>query len=671
MPEFFPQPQASCALAAHVTTLKARIHRPNGLPPPVHSQEQHSLAQAHYGRDGSVSPKRQADGNEGKVSPVASIDSVLSVQSSGTYYDEKAGKAFSIVITAGQGGRNISLMRSGSTELEVKRFNFQGPGEGNKTTAAHHASTQSDSPRHQQGPLSMAAPTDRQSSLATSTHRAAVVPRLQLMQQAMEGVDHSTSGASAKSKQSGWSQGKKKTSALAGESSKQGVAPGLALPHLNPGDDPGISGVGWVAGDVRTARGADKGSVKTALKSSEPKVDGPDSRKGHADTQSSQRRVPIVGIIATDGQPSRAPSEWRRTTAKTPREMMTGETEVNEAKTPATTAHTGQWDAKDLTQERPSGIREGTLEKLRVWYDDSDGESDAGSDTLDPVTTAKSMPTRNVQFVRSPPKEKDARQKTPNTAREEQLCEWENSARGTESARTGQRDAHAKNCNSSHPASSRRISTQGSGLSDLPGRTPGRKPTRGRNALATPYSGTSSQSRYVTGDTVHEYVAIRDTAGAADKAWRHRFGQRQSQVSIVTFSHEPTPEIPMGIVLKGGKVRSSVPENLDQRKCYEVIVRSEEPESNVERFIPLPQGELEPKEYQEMLRAQGLQPLVMNWGSGMAMNDVPDIEDIIRGEDQENFETMKYYPKQRLPGSEVRSAQIRRRKIIRINPAGT
>jgi hypothetical protein len=40
------------------------------------------------------------------------------------------------------------------------------------------------------------------------------------------------------------------------------------------------------------------------------------------------------------------------------------------------------------------------------------------------------------------------------------------------------------------------------------------------------------------------------------------------------------------------------------------------------------------------------------------------------GENNENLENIKYYPKQRLAGSEVHSAQIRHRKRVRINPAG-
>jgi hypothetical protein len=59
----------------------------------------------------------------------------------------------------------------------------------------------------------------------------------------------------------------------------------------------------------------------------------------------------------------------------------------------------------------------------------------------------------------------------------------------------------------------------------------------------------------------------------------------------------------------------------------------------------------------------------MSWGSGMT-SDVQDIEDMFLGENNENLENIKYYPKQRLAGSEVHSAQIRHRKRVRINPAG-
>jgi hypothetical protein len=361
---------------------------------------------------------------------------------------------------------------------------------------------------------------------------------------------------------------------------------------------------------------------------------------------------------------------------------MTGDTDQVDSQTPASTACTGQMDATDtqrerpsgISRERPSGINEDTLEKLRVWYDESesDCESDAGSDTRDLVTTAKSMPARNVQFLKSPPKEKHERVKTldsPNTAREEQLCEWENSAR-CEPAKNRLLNAHATHWNPPHTVSSRRVSTRGSGLSNLPGRTSGLKHTRGRTSLlATPYTGTSGQSRYMIGDTMHEYVQVRDVTDALENTWRQRLARRQSQVSIVTFSQEPVPSIPMGTVLKGGRVRSILPENLalDQRKCHEVMARTQEPA--LVGDLPMPQGKLEPWEYLNMLRDQGIQPFVMSWGSGMT-SDVQDIEDMFLGENNENLENIKYYPKQRLAGSEVHSAQIRHRKRVRINPAG-
>ena len=425
--------------------------------------------------------------------------------------------------------------------------------------------------------------------------------------------------------------------------------------------------------------------MNAALKTSEPKIDAPGSRKGHADTQSSQRRIPIIGFINTEVQPAPGSSAWRQTTAKSVREMRTGDTDQVDSRNPASTACTGQMDATDsqqerpsgISRERPSGISEDTLEKLRVWYDESesesDRESDAGSDTRDPVTTTKSMPARNVKFLKSPPKEKQESVKTPNSpnsAREEQLCEWENSARG-EPAKNRLLNAHATNWNLPHTVSSRRGFSRGNGLSNVPGRTSSSKHTRGRNSfLATPYTGTSGQSRYMTGDTMHEYVQVRDVTDALENTWRQRLARRQSQVSIVTFLQEPVPSIPMGTMLKGGRVRSILPENLDldQRKCHEVLARTQEPA--LVDDLPKPQGKLEPWEYQNMLRDQGIQPLVMSWGSGMTMDDVPDIEDMFRGENNENLENIKYYPKLRLAGSEVHSAQISHRKRVRIHPAG-
>jgi hypothetical protein len=126
----------------------------------------------------------------------------------------------------------------------------------------------------------------------------------------------------------------------------------------------------------------------------------------------------------------------------------------------------------------------------------------------------------------------------------------------------------------------------------------------------------------------------------------------------------------MGTVLKGGRVRSILPENLDleQRKCHEVMVRTQEPA--LVGDLPMPQGKPEPLEYLNMLRDQGIQPFVMSWGSGMTINDVPNIEDMFRCENDENLENIKYYPKQRLAKSEVRSEQTQHRKSVRINPAG-
>jgi hypothetical protein len=686
MPEFCPQPHASCANAAHSTTLNARIQRPIGLAPPVHSQEQHSRAHAQYGRDDPASTKCQAAGNAGDhvgagseipmASPVASMASVES-KSTERDNDEAAGNLFEIVITTDQGGSNISLKRS---DLEVKRFEFQGLRDKSKSGAAQHFSSESDAvaQRSWRGAVS---PKDRQGPLATNIKRTAVVPKVQSMPQGVErtdSVDHVASTASAKSQASGWSRGKKKTSTGASATSvascgaskftPQLAVPKLSISHLAPGDDPGIPGVGWVASDAGKASGVDRRSMKAALKPSEPKIDASGSQKGNLDTQGSQRRIPIIGLINvnTDVQPAPSTSAWRQTTGKTLREMMTGDTHLVDSQTPASTGQMDETDSQrerpsGISRERPSGISEETLEKLRVWYDESssDCESDVGSDTLDPVTTAKSMPARNVQFLKSPPKEKHERVKTPmtpNTAREGQLCEWENSARG-EPAKNMLLNAHATNWIPSHTVSSRRVSTRGSGLSNLSGRTSGLRLTRGRNSLfATPYSGTS-------GHTMHEYVQVRDVSDA-------RLARRQSQVSIVTFSQEPVPSIPMGTVLKGGRVRSILPENLDleQRKCHEVMVRTQEPA--LVGDLPMPQGKPEPLEYLNMLRDQGIQPFVMSWGSGMTINDVPNIEDMFRCENDENLENIKYYPKQRLAKSEVRSEQTQHRKSVRINPAG-
>jgi len=488
-------------------------------------------------------------------------------------------------------------------------------------------------------------------------------------------MDHISSPENSPSKLGGWSVRHKKKKSLnsVGSVDPDSRIHKIAVPELHPKDDPGIAGVGWVEGTT-TGKGA-SARVHTLDKPSKKSRDASRQEKEGSTSQSPNRRVKasrsptarravgIVGMVPMNTS-SRGAKDELASTVPRASDVKTGRRELTtvEAEKRVTTPNY-DGEVEKAISTRGSAIHEGILEKLRVWVDEEaeDQEDEFDSDDPDPVTTAKAMPARPVQFLKSPRTQKHERVKTPNTSREEQLCVWEDSTRNRGSGSAHDRNA-VQSPQSSRSSGSRRVSTQSTGVHTQ---------EKGSN---TPLSGASGRaSRYMTGDscTVHDYVAVHHSLSIPEHTWRQKLAARTPHLTIVSFFQEPTPGLPMGAIMRGGKVRSQLFENPKfPLQCDEVMERTNQKEESVHRFLPVPMGEAARKDYSNMLHTHGIEPLEMEWGSGMAMKHV-SVDEVFHDDGGPNWKHgLNYYPKQKVPGSEVRSLQNRRRKIIRINPSG-
>ena len=689
MPKHFPPQFGNCALAAHDHTLRTRTRKPNHLMPD-NSQEWRQTQQEPYCGHSSLSPIHLAVSSDivnGEMGSQADMrrdhgdhvgqrerdEDSLSAASEDTKYAGSPGNNYSIVIRPLFRGGKVSLVRA---EVLVKSFGFDGLKQNDEGMVENMLSE----PEVTSDLNSL--PTKYQSS--SSPNSTLNVPTLKLDEVTRPAEpERIASTPSAISKLTAWSQNKDNDKGKVAADTTD-LGPKVSTPVLHPRDDPGIPGIGWVEGQVagdshaitshnRTpvnikAFRKPSASIRASPRQQSDTKQSPKSRTLKDLQKPSPRRVAIVGIIPSDSTAKQAANPTKLSSAQE-NAKVNAQQQIDEGAALAAQL-SPPMSARDTEMQ-------GALDKLRVWQDDESECESVVSDTLDVVTTTMAMPARMVQFLRSPKGETQERIMTPNTSREEQLCEWEDSARGRESAR--ERRGTTTHSNYTRTAS-RRASTQGSRLptqASTLSSTPGRKYGRGRDLAPTetPYSGTSSRaSRYMTGDSraVHEYVAVscRDSEVIPQYPWQKKLGAAKPHLSVVSFFHEPTPGIPMGTSLRGGKVRHQIFENQNfLPKCDQVIERTGDQEALADRFLPVPLGEAEAIDYSQMLREQGIQPFVLDWGSGMAMRDVP-LDDIF-GEEEDNYDNIKYYPTQQVPGSEIRSAQLRRRKVIRINPSGT
>jgi len=397
--------------------------------------------------------------------------------------------------------------------------------------------------------------------------------------------------------------------------------------------------------------------------------DIPSSYRANAQKQT-LRRTGVIGVVAADGPTNRktyvgsAPRAWTSasSTGKVEPSIAEYGASISSNKSVISALNHAHDEASKFNAARNSAIIEGALEKLRVWNDEEveESSSDGGSDTLDPVNTAKAMPARSVTFFKFPQAEKQERTLTPNTSREEQLCAWEELVKGRETEHTSRMSRHQSRLVGS-AQSTRSRSTFGCGR-DTSFRQAGMDSLTESLSRASSYF---SRDRSMTGDSgaVHAYMAIRDP---------RFYGKQSNRVSVVSFFQEPAPPFPTGTIMRGGKKRLHENPNL-VLPCDQLLQNTVEKE---DRFHAVPPSMVHYKYDAEFLRSRGIQHLVMDWGSGMAMQDV-SFEKIF-DETTRFFNNLdevdtklKYYPKQKVSDSEVRSSEVRRHKIIRVNPAGT
>ena len=688
MPEHMPREYSSCAHAAHHHTLHARIHKPAmsmGRITEANAHTSHESTHESKNDSGSlIQPAARYEGGNhgqtGRDNKAGGHDDSGSVASSDSNYAGcDPNKTYSIVIPPIHGGREamsaVLLMKAHEAGVQVlcdQDKDFE-----NHSVSQHLAFDNADGEMfqsHMRYQSSYDAFPKKQHGQPIK-EIANVVPKVDLIcPPGGASMDHISSLENSPSKLGGWSVRHKKKKSLNPVVSVDPDSPTqkIAVLELHPKDDPGIAGVGWVEGTT-TGKGA-SGRVHTLEKPSKKSRDASRQEKEGSTSQSptrqvkpsrsptARRAVGIVGMVPINAS-SRGAKDEPASTVPSSSDVKTGRRDLTTGETENLATPNYDGELEKVISTRGSVIHEGILEKLRVWVDEEveDQEDDFDSDDPDPVTTAKAMPARPVQFLKSPRTQKHERAKTPNTSREEQLCVWEDSTRNR-----GSRSAHDRNAvqsqQASHSSGSRRVSTQSTGIHIQ---------EKGSN---TPLSGASGRaSRYMTGDscTVHEYVAVQHSLSIPEHTWRQKLAARTPHLTVVSFFQEPTSGLPMGIIMRGGKVRSQLFENPKfPLQCDQVMERTNQKEESVQRFLPVPMGEAARKDYSNMLHTHGIEPLEMEWGSGMAMKHV-SVNEVFHDDGGPNWKQgLNYYPKQKVPGSEVRSLQNRRRKIIRINPSG-
>lgn len=453
MPDHVPREHSNCSHAAHDHTLHARIHKPsksmgripeappleNYAPAPYrHKSKNISSVFSDWPPKYGVEEQGQ-DGNNAQ----GGDDSASVAISEGNYAGYDPNKTYSIVITPIVGGSRAALLMKPGEQLPYGR-------DSESRVVSQHLEFEAEDAYQSHIRFESFTFPEEQQVQPKGAARATVVPKLNLISGGV-GLDQISTAENSASRLGGWSvrRKKEKSSGAVLSSQSHPTTPKIPFPELHPRDDPGIPGVGWVEGKT-TKRDVRKGANGGGLALGKPSDTSPDSSPRQHRTGStsqspkfqatpsqslmSRRAVGIVGMVSIDAA-SRAGKSVSVVAGPSTSAVKSGRSELITSETASLASPILDRQPQKVTSTRGSAIHEGILEKLRVWVDEElDDQSEADSDDPDPVTTSKSMPARLVQFLKSPRTQKQERLTTPNTAREEQLCEWEDSARGKELA---------------------------------------------------------------------------------------------------------------------------------------------------------------------------------------------------------------------------------------------
>jgi hypothetical protein len=656
-PQHISTQHSSCSFAAYGQTVMAqsRIHQTHDLP---RVPQAPSPVKAHklIANFPDISPEQKQErlapvtprlAGDQAVSEVMEHDHhAVSLASSDSHYSEPiAGNVYSIVITPRGASSRISLLQSGS---QMKSFDFRELSQQAVEFERVESLSSSEAPKVNAARI--------------------VVPRLQQLPPKAEfhAQEMTRTGLYQSKVLKGQIKNKSSHRSPKGSSHALNI---FVRGMQNPSDVPYIARLA----EVHSEESVLKVPTLTSPPYLTPRAAGdiPSSYRANAQKQA-VHRAGVIGVVAADGRTNRktyvgsAPRAWTSTSSTGKAEPSIAEYGASFSssnKSVISALNHAHDEESKFNTARNSAIIEGALEKLRVWNDEEveESSSDGGSDTLDPVNTAKAMPARSVTFFKFPQAEKQERTLTPNTSREEQLCAWEELVKGRETEYASRISRQQSRLGGS-AQSTRSRNKFGCGR-DTSVRQAGMDNLTESLSRASSYL---SRDLSMTGDSgaVHEYMAIRDP---------RFYGKQSNRVSVVSFFQEPAPPFPTGTIMRGGKKRLHENPNL-VLPCDQLMQNTVEKE---DRFHPVPPPSMAHYKYDaDVLRSRGIQPFVMDWGSGMAMQEV-SFEKIF-DETTRFFNNLdevdtklKYHPKQKVSDSQVRSAEVRRHKIICENPAGT
>ena len=391
-----------------------------------------------------------------------------------------------------------------------------------------------------------------------------------------------------------------------------------------------------------------------------------------AQSPSPPRHVAIVGMIDTDSvsqnrcshvcfPPDSSPSHSQ--SPLTARTVPTARSVTVTSRTSG--ARTGKIENEDSRCIIPLDTADTNQRLLSRGWKGHASDSFTGSDEEDPMSPFRALPVR-LNFLTSPPRdERTGKMKSPNTSREEELCEWEEQT----SSRSKERQTISfkpKGSNTTPRAMSERKQL-------------GEQILRELSYLSSPRP---SERERGTRKNIQRLVpkvplSLQDGSSPRSERWYEetiRASAQEPGLLIVPDLKPLASDIPMVPSVKGSKVRSHI---FEKQKIVHgvngVIERSQEREATLDRILQGPFAA--PESHVISKFGQGKERFRLEWGTGTGVRDVPFEEVQMACSDWDgevHWDKLNYHQKTRVRATALHGRQCStnpRRQQIHLHAA--